>query len=53
MPKYKVIEKRSVIVEYEIEADSEEHAKDLDGNIIDKIETDNYAEELISCEEIF
>lgn len=52
MKKYKVIEKRMSVVEYEIEAESEEAAKQLEGEIIDEQETDNYGYELVSCEEI-
>ena len=50
--KYKVTEKRVCIVEYEIEANSREEAEQLDGEILEETETDNYAEDLISCEEI-
>ena len=52
MKKYKVIEKRMSVVEYEIEAESEEAAKQLEGEIIDEQETDNYGYDLVSCEEI-
>ena len=52
MKTYKVIEKRTVVVEYEIEAESEKDACELNGNILDEQETNNYAEELISCVEI-
>jgi len=48
---YIVKEKRTSIVEYEIEAVSEEAAKRLDGEILDETEIDNYAEDLISCRE--
>jgi hypothetical protein len=49
---YKVTEKRVSIIEYEIEAESEADAKALSGDILDETETDNYAYEIISCEEI-
>lgn len=52
LKKYKVIEKRMSVVEYEIEAESEEAAKQLKGEIIDERETDNYGYDLVSCEEI-
>ncbi len=50
--KYKVIEKRMLVVEYEIEAETEEKAKQLDGEILDEQETDNYGYDLVSCEEM-
>ena len=50
--KYKVIEKRISVVEYEIEAESEKDASQLNGEISSEQETDNYAYELVSCEEI-
>jgi predicted transcriptional regulator len=50
--KYKVIEKRISVIEYEIEAESEDVAKRLEGEIINEQETDNYGYELVSCEEI-
>lgn len=49
---YLVKEKRSVIVEYEIEAVSEEAAKHFNGEIISEQEVDSYSESLISCKEI-
>lgn len=49
---YKVTEKRVSIIEYEIEAESEADAKALSGDILDEMETDNYAFEIISCEEM-
>ena len=52
MPTYKVVEKRMVTVEYEIEADSSESAKVLDGNILGEYEIYNCAHELVSCEAI-
>jgi hypothetical protein len=52
MMTYKVTEKRVSIIEYEIEAESEADAKALSGDILDETETDNYAYEIISCEEI-
>lgn len=52
MKTYKVIEKRTVVVIYEIEADSEKDACELNGDILCEHERDNYAEELISCVEI-
>lgn len=48
MPTFKVVEKRMVTVEYEIEADSIEDAKALDGNIL----SERYGYELVSCEAI-
>jgi hypothetical protein len=49
---YKLIEHRILVIEYEIEAESEAQARAGNGEILDEIETDNYAFELISCEEI-
>lgn len=49
---YIVKEKRTSIVEYEIEAVSEEAAKHLNGEIISETEIDNYSESLISCKEL-
>ena len=50
MPKYKVIEERQVTVEYEIEAENEEDAKQLQGTILDETETDNISYDLVSCD---
>jgi len=50
--KYKVVEKRMIVVEYEIQAASEDDAQALIGDILHEQETDNYAYELVSCEEI-
>ena len=52
MKKYKVVEKRISVIEYEIEADSAEAAEQLDGEIVDEHESDNYAYDLVSCEEM-
>lgn len=52
MKKYKVIEQRLSVIEYYIEAESKEAAKQLDGEIISEQEIDNYGYDLLSCEEI-
>ena len=50
--KYKVVERRIVVMEYEIEAESEEDASKLNGTFLDETEIDNYAYELVSCKKI-
>jgi hypothetical protein len=50
--KYKLIEHRVSVIEYEIEAESEAEARAGNGEILDEVERDNYALEIVSCEEI-
>jgi hypothetical protein len=48
---YIVKEKRSSIALYEIEAASEEDARQRNGKILDSFELDEWPEYIISCEE--
>ena len=50
--KFKLIEHRVSVIEYEIEAESEVEARAGNGEILDETETDNYALEIVSCEEM-
>ena len=52
MMTYKLIEHRVSVIEYEIEAESEAEARAGNGEILDEMETDNYALEIVSCEEM-
>lgn len=50
--KYRIVEKRSVYVEYIIESESLEKAERLNGEILEEAEIKNYGDELISIEEV-
>lgn len=52
MPKYKVVEERKSVVEYEIEAKCEADAKILNGDIISEQEIENYGYDLRSCDKL-
>jgi hypothetical protein len=51
-PRYLVIEKRSLRNAIIIEAEDEQAAKDCKGEILDENETDTWADELLSIEEV-
>ena len=50
--KYEVTEERILVVKYIIEAESEEAAKKLDGEILSEEEIDNHGYHLKSCKEL-
>jgi Fe2+ or Zn2+ uptake regulation protein len=50
--RYKVTERRAATVEYIVEADSQADAENLNGEILEESETDNWAVEMMGCEEV-
>ncbi len=52
MPRYLVIERRALKWGYLIDAENEEAAGYLDGEIVSEAETDTWGEELLSVEEV-
>ena len=51
MPKYTLKETRLVTVEYDIEAETEDDAKQLNGEILSETETDSIPYEILECNE--
>jgi hypothetical protein len=52
MPRYRVVEKRSIYNGILIDAESEEAAKQGEGLIVAEDETDSWADKLVSVEQV-
>ena len=52
MPRFIVIEQRAYREGYLIDAVDEEAAQQREGEVISESETDSWADELLSCEEV-
>lgn len=52
MPRFRVVEVRAYRSKYLIDAEDEQAAKNLNGAIIDSLDTDSWGESLESIEEV-